>query len=63
MGTTNQPAPGKKCVPFSISLAVLAPDNKRQVSFGMMKVCNAEDPGEESNDAFAPKPTRFQLQT
>ena len=51
MGTATQPAPiagssiapQKKCVPFSVSLAVLAPDNKRQVSFGMTKGCNADD--------------------
>src|SRR2546428_11616848 len=28
-----------KCKAFSITLAVLAPDNKRQVSFGMTKGC------------------------
>ena len=32
-----------KCVPFSISLAVLAPDNKRQISFGLTKGCNADE--------------------
>jgi hypothetical protein len=38
----SAPTP-KKCVPFSVSLAVLAPDNKRQVSFGITKGCNADD--------------------
>ncbi len=33
----------KKCVPFTVSLAVLAPDNKRQVSFAITKGCNADD--------------------
>jgi hypothetical protein len=28
-----------KCKAFSISLAVLAPDNKRQVSFGLTRGC------------------------
>ena len=32
-----------KCTPFSVSLAVLAPDNKRQVSFGITKGCNADN--------------------
>lgn len=32
-----------KCKPFSINLAVLAPDNKRQVSFGITKGCNDDD--------------------
>jgi hypothetical protein len=36
-------AAAPKCVPFSISLAVLAPDNKRQISFGLTKGCNADD--------------------
>ena len=27
------------CKPFSITLAVLAPDNKRQISFGITKGC------------------------
>lgn len=51
MGTAPRPvpsaspqnAPEKKCVPFSMSLAVLAPDNKRQVSFGITRGCNADD--------------------
>ena len=51
MATAAQPAPTspaqgspqKKCVPLSISLAVLAPDNKRQVSFGITRGCNADD--------------------
>lgn len=29
----------KKCKEFSINLAVLAPSNKRQFSFGMMRAC------------------------
>lgn len=29
----------KKCKEFSINLAVLAPSNKRQFSFGMMRGC------------------------
>jgi hypothetical protein len=28
-----------KCKPFSVNLAVLAPDNKRQISFGITKGC------------------------
>jgi len=31
------------CKPFSIVLAVLAPDNKRQVSFGVTKGCISDD--------------------
>lgn len=31
------------CKPFSIVLAVLAPDNKRQVSFGITKGCISDD--------------------
>ena len=31
------------CKPFSIVLAVLAPDNKRQVSFGITKGCVNDD--------------------
>ena len=31
------------CKPFSIVLAVLAPDNKRQVSFGITKGCLSDD--------------------
>jgi len=27
------------CKPFSVTLAVLAPDNKRQISFGITKGC------------------------
>jgi hypothetical protein len=42
MGTTRSiPKKGK---PFSITLAVLAPDNKRQVSFGMTR--DFQDNGE-----------------
>jgi hypothetical protein len=43
MAAANQPTPQSPCVPFSISLAVLAPDNKRQVSFGVTKGCNADN--------------------
>ena len=43
MANSTQPAGQQKCVPFSVSLAVLAPDNKRQVSFGITKGCNADD--------------------
>ena len=31
------------CKPFSIILAVLAPDNKRQVSIGVSRGCHADD--------------------
>lgn len=31
------------CEPFSITLAVLAPDNVKQVSFGLTKGCNPDD--------------------
>jgi hypothetical protein len=31
------------CKPFSIVLAVLAPDNKRQISFGVTKGCISDD--------------------
>ena len=31
------------CKPFSITLAVLAPDNKRQVSFAVSKGCITDD--------------------
>lgn len=31
------------CKPFSITLAVLAPDNKRQISFGITKGCITDD--------------------
>lgn len=31
------------CKPFSITLAVLAPDNKRQISFGVTKGCITDD--------------------
>ena len=32
------------CKSFTVALALLAPDNKRQISFGMSKICqNAED--------------------
>jgi len=31
------------CKPFSITLAVLAPDNKRQISFGITKGCISDD--------------------
>jgi hypothetical protein len=31
------------CKPFSIMLAVLAPDNVKQVSFGLTKGCNPDD--------------------
>ena len=31
------------CKPFSITLAVLAPDNKRQISFGVTKGCISDD--------------------
>jgi hypothetical protein len=34
-----------KCKEFSINLALLAPDNKRQIAFGMMRGClDAETP-------------------
>ena len=33
----------KKCTSFSVTLAVLAPDNKRQVSFAMTRDCQADD--------------------
>jgi len=32
------------CIPFSITLAVLATDNKRQFSFSINKGCEAEKP-------------------
>ena len=31
------------CKPFSVTLAVLAPDNKRQVSFSVSKGCINDD--------------------
>ncbi len=31
------------CQPLSITLAVLAPDNKKQISFGLTKGCNPDD--------------------
>lgn len=31
------------CKPFSVTLAVLAPDNKRQISFGITKGCITDD--------------------
>ena len=31
------------CKPFSVNLAVLAPDNKRQVSFGVTRGCISDD--------------------
>lgn len=31
------------CQPLSITLAVLAPDDKKQISFGLTKGCNADD--------------------
>jgi hypothetical protein len=31
------------CKPLSITLAVLAPDNLKQISFGLTKGCNADD--------------------
>jgi len=31
------------CKPFSVTLAVLAPDNKRQISFGITKGCVTDD--------------------
>jgi hypothetical protein len=31
------------CVPISITLAVLLPDNNHQISFGMTKGCNPDD--------------------
>jgi hypothetical protein len=31
------------CTPFSVVLAILAPDNKRQVSFGITKGCLSDD--------------------
>ena len=31
------------CKPFSVTLAVLAPDNKRQISFGITKGCISDD--------------------
>ena len=40
---TNDKAVPKKCVPFTVTLAVLAPDNKRQVSFAITKGCNPDD--------------------
>ncbi|MGI8735319.1 MAG: hypothetical protein ACR2LM_18695 [Pyrinomonadaceae bacterium] len=33
-----------KCKPFSINLAVLAPSNKRQVSFGITRGCIGDEP-------------------
>ena len=31
------------CKPFSVTLAVLAPDNKRQISFAVTKGCISDD--------------------
>lgn len=39
MPTSERKRKMGKCKPFSINLAVLAPDNKRQVSFGLTKGC------------------------
>ena len=33
-----------KCKPFSVNLAVLAPSNKRQVSFGITRGCIGDTP-------------------
>lgn len=33
-----------KCKPFSVNLAVLAPSNKRQVSFGITRGCIGDEP-------------------
>jgi len=32
-----------RCTPISISLAMLAPDNKRQVALGITRGCNPDD--------------------
>src|SRR5687767_918764 len=39
VATVTTPAKPKKCKEFSITLAVLAPDNKRQISFAMNRGC------------------------
>lgn len=45
-GSTAQPsapANDSKCTAFSINLAILMPDNKRQISFGLTRGCLDDD--------------------
>jgi hypothetical protein len=41
--STKPANPAKPCVPISITLAVLLPDNAHQISFGMTKGCNPDN--------------------
>lgn len=34
---------GSGCTPFSVSVAVLTPDDKTQINFGLTKGCNPDD--------------------
>jgi hypothetical protein len=40
--TTNPPKP-KGCTPISVTVAILTPDDKHQINFGITKGCNPDD--------------------
>src|ERR1043165_2401281 len=43
LSSSKQKGVNMACKPFSVTLAVLAPDNKRQISFGITKGCISDD--------------------
>ena len=47
------------CKPLSITLAVLAPDNLKQISFGLTKGCNTDDTAFWIIDFIFPRPARL----
>ena len=40
---SNKPAKSNGCTPLSVSVAVLTPDDQRQINFGLTKGCNPDN--------------------
>jgi len=40
---TNTPAKAKGCTPISVTVAILTPDDKHQINFGLTKGCNPDN--------------------
>src|SRR5262245_43779725 len=43
MATSKPPKKKKGCTPISIEVALLTPDDKHQINFGLTKGCNPDD--------------------
>ena len=43
MVTTKKAAKKKGCTPISVEVAILTPDDKHQINFGLTKGCNPDD--------------------